>query len=110
MTNLGNILKSRDITLLAKIHIPRALVFPVVMYNCESWTIEKTECQRTDAFKMWCWRRLLSTLDSKEIKPVDPEGNQPLVFLGRTDAEVPIFCQTDAKSQLVGKDCDVGKE
>ena len=59
MTNLGSVLKSRDITLLTKVHIVKAMVFPVVMYRCESWTIKKSECWRTDAFKLWCWRRLL---------------------------------------------------
>ena len=59
MTNLDSILKSRDITLLTNVHIVKAMVFPVVMYGCESWTIKKAECQRTDAFELWCWRRLL---------------------------------------------------
>ena len=59
MTNLGSILKSRDITLLTKICLVKAMVFPVVMYECESWTIKKAEHQRTDAFELWCWRRLL---------------------------------------------------
>ena len=59
MTNLYSILKSRDITLLTKVCIVKAMVFPVVMYGCESWTIKKAECQRTDVFKLWCWRRLL---------------------------------------------------
>ena len=59
MTNLDSILKSRDITLLANVHLVKATVFPVVMYGCESWTIKKAECQRTDAFELWCWRRLL---------------------------------------------------
>ena len=59
MTNLDSILKSRDITLLAKVHLVKAIVFPVVMYGCESWTIKKTEHQRTDAFELWCWSRLL---------------------------------------------------
>ena len=59
MTNLDNVLKSRDITLPTKAHIVKAMVFPVVMYGCESWTIKKTQCQRTDAFKLWCWRSLL---------------------------------------------------
>ena len=58
MTNLDNILKSRDITLLTKLHLVKAMVFPVVMYECESWTIKKAECQRTDVFELWCWRRL----------------------------------------------------
>ena len=59
MTNLDSILKSRDITLPTKVHLVKALVFPVVMYGCESWTIKKAECQRIDAFELWCWRRLL---------------------------------------------------
>ena len=59
MTNLDSVLKSRDITLLTKIHLVKALVFPVVMYGCESWTVEKAEHQRMDAFELWCWRRLL---------------------------------------------------
>ena len=59
MTNLDSILKSRDITLLTNVHLVKAIVFPVVMYGCESWTIKKAECQRIDAFKPWCWRRLL---------------------------------------------------
>ena len=59
MTNIDNILKNRDITLLTKVHIVKAMVFPVVMYGCESWTIKKAECQKIDAFELWCWRRLL---------------------------------------------------
>ena len=59
MTNLDGILKSRDISLLTKVHLVKALVFPVVMYGCESWTIKKVECGRIDAFELWCWRRLL---------------------------------------------------
>ena len=73
MTSLDNVFKSRDIILPTKVHIVKAMVFPVVMYRCESWTIKKAECLRTDSFKLWCWRRLL---DSKEIKPVNPKGNQ----------------------------------
>ena len=63
MTNLDSVLKSRDITLLTKVRIVKALVFPVVMYGCENWTIEKAECQRIDVLKLWCWRRLESPLD-----------------------------------------------
>ena len=59
MTNLDSILKSRDITLSTKVHLVQAMVFPVVMYGCESWTIKKAECRRIDAFELWCWRRLL---------------------------------------------------
>ena len=59
LTNLDSILKSRDFTLATKVHLVRAMVFPVVMYGCESWTIKKAECQRIDAFELWCWKRLL---------------------------------------------------
>ena len=59
MTNLDNILKSRDITLPTKVHLVKAMVFPLVMYGCESWTVKKGECRRIDAFELWCWRRLL---------------------------------------------------
>ena len=83
MTNLDSILKSRDITLPTKVHIVKAIVFPVVMCRCESWTIKKAECQRIDAFELWWWRRLLSPSDSKEIKPVNPKGNQLWICIGR---------------------------
>ena len=79
MTKLDNVLKSRDITLPTKVPIVKAMIFPVVMYRCESWTIKKAECQRTDAFELWCWRRLLRVLwtarRSKEsiIKEINPE-------------------------------------
>ena len=76
MKNLDSVLKSRNITLQTKVHLVKAVVFPVVMYGCESWTIKKAERQRIDAFELWCWRRLLSPLDSKEIKPFNPKGNQ----------------------------------
>ena len=104
------ILKSRNITLLTKIHLVKAMVFSVVMYGCETWTIKKAEHQRTDTFELWCWRRLLSPLDCKEIKPINPKGNQSWIFTGRTDAEAeaPIFGPPDVKSQLTGKDTDPG--
>ena len=70
MTNLDSMLKSRDITLSTKVHLVKAIVFQVVMYGCESWTIKKAEGQRIDAFELWCLRRLLSPLDCKEFKPV----------------------------------------
>ena len=76
MTNLDGVLKSRDIILLTKVHLVKAMVFLVVMYGCKSWTIKKAECQRIDAFELWCWRRLLRVLDCKEIKPVNLKGNQ----------------------------------
>ena len=78
MTNVDSVLKSRDIALPTKVHAVKAMVFPVVMYKCESWTIKKAEHQRIDAFELWCCGRLWRVpLDSKEIKPVNPKGNQP---------------------------------
>ena len=87
MTNLDSILKSRDVTLPAKVRLVKAMVFPVVMYGCECWTIKKAERRRIDAFKLWGWRRLLRVLDSKEIQPVHPKGNQSRIVIGRTDAD-----------------------
>ena len=99
MANLDSVLKSRDITLQTKVHLVKAMVFPVVMYGCESWTIKKVEHQRIDAFELWCWRRLLSPLDCKEIQPVHPK-DQSWVFIGWTDveAETPILWPPDVKS------------
>ena len=77
MTNLDSILKSRDIILPTKVHLVKAMAFPGVVHRCNSWIIHKAECQRIDAFELWCWRRLKSPLDSKENKPVNPKGNQP---------------------------------
>ena len=103
MANLDSILKSRGITLPTKVHIVKAMVFPVVMYGCESWTIRKSECQRIDAFELWCSGRFLSSLDCREIKPISPKGNQLWIFTGRTDveAEAPILWALDAKSWLI---------
>ena len=70
MTNLDSILKCRDISLPTKVHLVKAMAFPVVTYGCENWTVKKAECQRIDAFELWCWRRLESPLDCKEIQPV----------------------------------------
>ena len=90
------------------------MVFPVVMYGYESWTIKKAECQRIDSSELWCWRRktLGSPLDCKEIKPVNPKWNQSWIFVGRTDveAETPILWPSDAKSWLIWKDPDAGKD
>ena len=101
MTNLDSILKSRDVTLPKKVCLVKAMVFPVVMYGCESWTIKKAECRIIDAFELWCWRRLESPLDCKEIQPVHPKGHQSWVFIGRTDAEAetPILWPPDAKKR-----------
>ena len=100
MTILDSILKSRDISLPTKICLVKAMVFPVVMYGHESWTIKKAEHQRIDAFELWCWRRLESPLDCKEIQPVHSKGDQSWVFIGRTDAEAesPILWLPDVKS------------
>ena len=76
MTNLDSILKNRDITFPTKVHLVKAMVFPVVVYGCKSWTIKKAEHRRIDTFELWCWRRLESPLDCKEIQPVHPKGNQ----------------------------------
>ena len=75
MTKLDSVLKSRDITLPTKIRIVKAMVFPVVMYGYECWTIRKAEHGRIDAFELWCWRRLLRALDCKKIQPINPKGN-----------------------------------
>ena len=77
MTNLDSILKSRDITLSTKVCLVKAMIFPGLMYGCESWTIKKAEHRKIDAFELWYWRRLKSPLDYKEIKPVNLKGNQP---------------------------------
>ena len=88
MTNLDSILKSRDITLPTKGRLVKAMVFPVVLYGCESWMIKKAEHQRIDSFELWCWRRLLRVpWTAKEIQPVHPKGDQSWVFTGRTDIE-----------------------
>ena len=100
MTNLDSILKSRDITLPTKVRIVKAMVFPVVTYGCESWTVKKAEHRRIDAFELWCWRTLESPLDCKEIQPVLSEGDQPWDFFGRNDAkaETPVLWPLHVKS------------
>ena len=108
MINLNSILKSRDITLPTKVHIVKVMVFPVVMYRCESWTIKKA-----DAFRPWCWRRLLRvSWTARRSNQSILKGNQPWIFIGRTDAEAdaPIFWLPDVKSQLIGKGPDAGKD
>ena len=87
MTNLDRIFKSRDITLPTKVHLVEAMVFPAVMYGCESWTVKKAERPRIDAFELWCWRRLECPLDCKEIQPVRSEGDQPWGVFGGNDVE-----------------------
>ena len=111
MTNLDSILKSRDITLLTKVHLVKAMVFPVVMYGCESWTTKKAEHWRINAFELWCWSRPL-IVPCKNIKPVYPKRNQPWIFIGRIDAEseAQILWPPDVKYWLIGKDPDAGKD
>ena len=100
MTNLDSILKSRDITLTTKVHLLKAMVFLVVMYGCESWTVKKAECRRIDAFELWCWRRLLRVpwtvrrSNQSILKEISPG------FFGRTDAkaETPVLWPPDARS------------
>ena len=111
MTNLDSILKSRDISLPTKVHLFKSMIFAILIYGCESWTIKKTEHQRTDIFKRWCYRRLDSSLEYNEIKSVNPKRNQRWVLIARTDAEVeaPIFWSPDMKNWLIRKDPDAGK-
>ena len=87
MTKLDSIFKSRDITLPTKVRLVKSMVFPVVMYGCESWTVKKAEHRRIDVFELWCWRTLESPLDCKEIQPVHSKGDQSWMFIGRTDAK-----------------------
>ena len=100
MTNLESIFKSRDITLPTKVDLVKAMVFPVVMYGCESWTVKKAEHRRIDASELRYSRSLESLLDCKEIQPVHPKGDQPWVFIGRTDVagETPILWPPGGKS------------
>ena len=101
MTNLDSIFKSRDIPLPTKVCLVKAMVFRVVIYGCESWTVKKAEHQRIDAFELWCWRRFLkSPLDYKEIQPVHSEGDEPWDFFGRNDAKAgtPVLWPPHVKS------------
>ena len=111
MTNLDSILKSRDITLPTKVHLVKAMVFPVVIYVCESWTIRKAEHWRIDAFELWCWRRLWQSLGLQGYQTSQLKGNQSWVFIGRSDAEAEtlILWPPDAKNWLLGKGPDAGK-
>ena len=77
MTNLDSVLKIKDITLPANVHMVKTMFFSVIINGCESWSIKKAECQRMGAFELWCWRRLQSPMEYKEIKPVNPKRNQP---------------------------------
>ena len=113
MTNLDSIFKSRDITLPTKVHLVKAMVFPVVMCGCESWTMKKAEHWRIDAFELWCWRRLLRVpwTARRSNQSILTSWSQSWVFVGRTDAEAetPILWPSHAKSWLIGKDPDAGR-
>ena len=114
MTNLDSILKSRDITLPTKVHLVKAMVFPVVVYGCESWTVKKAECRRIDAFELWCWRKLLrvpwtarrsNQYILKEISPeISLEGMMLKLMLH------PVLWPPHVKSWLIGKDLDTGRD
>ena len=112
VTNLDSISKSRDTTLLINVCVVKALVFPVVLYRCESWSIKKAEHWRIDTFELALEKTLESPLGYKKIKRVHPKGNHPWIFIGRTDAEAeaPILWPPDAKNWLIGKDPDSGKD
>ena len=112
MTSLDSILKSKDITLPANVHLVKVMVFPAVMYGCKNWTIKKAESQRTEAAESVLEKGLESSLDYKEIKPVNHKRNQSWIFIGRTDieAEALILQPPDAKNWLIGKDPDAGKD
>ena len=112
MTKLDSILKSRDITLSTKVHLVKAMVFPVVMYGCESWTIKKAEHQKKRCFwTVVLVKTLESPLDWKEFQPVHPKGDQSWVFIERTDAEAetPILWSPDEKSWFIWKTLMLGK-
>ena len=99
MTNLDSIFKSRDITLPTKVRIVKAMVFPLVMYGCESWTIKKAECGRIDGFELWCWRRLLRVpWTARRSNQSILEELTPEYSIGRTEAAAPILWPPDAKN------------
>ena len=113
MTNLDSIFKSRDITLPTKVRLIKAMVFPVVMYGCESWTVKKAEHRRIGDFELWCWRRLLRVpCTARRSNQSILKENSPEWFMGRTDAEAetPVLWPPDAKNWLIGKDPDAGKD
>ena len=112
MTNLDSVLKSRGLALPTKVRLVKSMVFPVVKYGCESWTIKKAECRRIDAFELWCWRRLLRVpwtarrSNQSILKEISPEHS-----FERTDveAEAPILWLPDVRSRLIEKDPDARK-
>ena len=112
MTNLDSILKSRDITLPTKVHLVKAMVFPVVMYGCESWTIKKAECGRIDAFELWCWRRLLRVpwtakrLNHSILKEISPEYSLEGLML---KPKLPYFGHLMRRTDSLEKTLMLGK-
>ena len=112
MTNLDSILKSRDITLPTRVHLVKAMIFPVVVYRWKSWTIKKAECQRIDTFKLWYYRRFSRVpwtarrSNQSILKEINPEYS----LEGNTEAESPVLWPPDVKSQLFRKDPDAGKD
>ena len=113
MTNLDSIFKSRDITLPTKVCLVKAMVFPVVMYGCESWTVKKAEHRRIDAFELWCWWRLLRVpWTARRSNQSILKEFSPGIFFGRNDAkaETPVVWPPHAKSWLIGKDSDPGRD
>ena len=113
MINIDSIFKSRDITLPTKVHLVKTMVFLVVMYGCESWTVKKAECRRIDAFELWCWRRLLRvpwtarSSNQSILKEISPG-----ISFWRNDAkaETPVLWPPHVKSWLIGKDSDAGRD
>ena len=127
MTNLDSILKSRDTTLQTEVRLVKAMVFAVVTYRCESWTIKKAERRRIDAFELWCWKRLLRVpwtarrSNQSILKEISPEYSSEVLtslevlhwkdwFIRSTEAETPILWPPDARNWLIGKDPDAGKD
>ena len=113
MASLDSVLKSKGFTLVKKVRTVKAVVFPVVRYGCENWTIKKAEHQRIDALELWCWRRLLrAPCTARRSNQSILKENQPWLFIDSTDAkaEAPILCPPDAKSRLTGKVPDAGKD
>ena len=112
MANLDSVLKSRDIPLLTKVHIVKAIVFLVVTYSCESWTIKKAEWQRIDAFELWCWRRLLKVpwTARRSNQSIFREINPEYSLRADAEAKAPVFWSPDANSRLTGKVPVAGKD
>ena len=113
MTNLGSMLKSRDITLPTKVHLVKAMVFPVVMYGCESWTVKKAECQRIDAFELWCWRKLLRVhwtarrSNQSILKEISPGISWEGLML---KLKLQYFAYLMQRADFIWKDRNAGKD